>query len=186
MRKNNRIMIVSIIAFLGSVTFLIANKDTSFRANAPFGIANGDTVSAFGTAWTNGSIHAKIVGTAYNIEIGGNNGTPQIPALEIATPQAINGYGAGDYIFVDVQHFGSRANVAWDAAKLATYGFSIQDISNPLISTPQTFYAGSDITTLSEYQELPNPYSNPYWYAPGQYVHIKLWPAPSIKIISLS
>jgi len=106
--------------------------------------------------------------------------------LEIATPKAINGYGPGDYIFVDVQHFGKYANAVFDKFKLATYGFVVQDISDPLVSTPQTFYAGSDITTLSSYQELANPYSNHYWYAPGEYVHIKLWPQPWIKITSLT
>ncbi|WP_243835187.1 hypothetical protein [Alicyclobacillus sacchari] len=66
------------------------------------------------------------------------------------------------------------------------YGFTLTDNTNPSdLSSRVKYYAGSDVYTLSGWYAQPNPYSNTYWYAPGQYVHLAPYAKPYVRIDSV-
>ncbi|SDX06490.1 hypothetical protein SAMN04489725_1481, partial [Alicyclobacillus hesperidum] len=151
-------------------------------------ISNGDLVQVKlnGGAWTNGNIQDNFTGTGDNIGIGGNNGSTQVPAVEVANQQAMNGYGPGDYIFTQATEIpGNGANPVWIKHFLGNYGFVLEDKSQPSSKPIYGYYAGSDVYTLSGWYAQPNPYSNPYWYAPGQYVHLAPYAKPYVRIDSV-
>ncbi|EJY57279.1 hypothetical protein URH17368_0002 [Alicyclobacillus hesperidum URH17-3-68] len=151
-------------------------------------ISNGDLVQVKlnGGAWTNGNIQDNFTGTGDNIGIGGNNGSTQVPAVEVANQQAMNGYGPGDYIFTQATEIpGNGANPVWIQHFLGNYGFVLEDKSQPSSKPIYGYYAGSDVYTLSGWYAQPNPYSNPYWYAPGQYVHLAPYAKPYVRIDSV-
>lgn len=155
------------------------------RADSGSGsMQNGDDLIAYGKAWTNGNIKQSIEGKCTLISIGGNNGTPSIPALEISSSQAINGYGPGNYILTSSEYLGGNGvNIPYSDAVLNTYNFTIKDITHPGASPTDNYYAGSDVYELSGYYSMSNPYSNPFYYASGQYVHLTPIPKPAINIV---
>ncbi|WP_230087647.1 beta strand repeat-containing protein [Alicyclobacillus mali (ex Roth et al. 2021)] len=98
----------------------------------------------------------------------------------------MNGYGPGDYIFTQATEIpGNGANLVWIQHFLSNYGFVLEDKSQPSSKPIYGYYAGSDVYTLSGWYAQPNPYSNPYWYAPGQYVHLAPYAKPYVKIDSV-
>ncbi|SDX06646.1 hypothetical protein SAMN04489725_1492, partial [Alicyclobacillus hesperidum] len=152
------------------------------------GINNGDVVEVSippgsNGAWTNGNVQQGFSGTGDNVAIGGNNGSTQVLAVEVANQQAMNGYGPGDYIFTQSDEIpGNGANPVWIQHFLPSYKFTLKDRNN---QTSGLYYAGSDVYTLSGWYAQPNPYSNPYWYAPGQYVHLAPYAKPYVRIDSV-
>ncbi|MCY0875558.1 MAG: hypothetical protein OWT28_04715, partial [Firmicutes bacterium] len=136
-----------------------------------------------GSAWTNGAITQPFTGIETDMAIGGNDGIEQVPALEIANKQAMNGYGPGDYIFTSIPVIqGNGVNPDYARHILDQFGFTLVDRSTE--KTDIGYYAGSDVYVLSGYDNAPNPYSNPYYYASGQYVHLIPIARPSIRITS--
>lgn len=154
-------------------------------------IPNGDLLEVTGNAWTNGNVKGTMQGYATVIAIGGNTADginiPQIPALEIADPQAIDGYGPGCYIFTqDDEIGGNGVNMAWVNHFLPNYTFRITDLTHPSDSPTGVWYAGSDVYELSGYSALSNPYNNPYYYASGQYVHLYPYNKPSVSVTNVT
>lgn len=149
----------------------------------PVWAATGDIDTVSGSAWTNGSITQPFTGIETDMAIGGNNGIEEVPAIEIANRQAMNGYGPGDYIFTTAPLIrGNGVNPDYVQHVLDQFGFTIVDQSTD--KTNNGYYAGSDVYVLSGYDNAPNPYGNPYYYATGQYVHLLAIARPSIEITS--
>ena len=98
--------------------------------------STSNTYSAQGHSWTNGQDLGSPDGKMNDIAIGGNGDTQQIPALEIFTPQAANGFGPGSYIYTNVPFIGGPANGN------ASYA---QMVLNP--STTKYYYTIYDHTT---------------------------------------
>ncbi|WP_304459046.1 beta strand repeat-containing protein [Alicyclobacillus sendaiensis] len=181
---NKKKTILSILAVLATSSLWISYSPMAFA-----GMNNGDEVDVKVTkgAWTNGNLLTSFNGTGDNISIGGNDGSSQIPAVEVANQQAMNGYGPGDYIFTQSSIIpGNGANPVWIQHFLVNshnYGFDLYDTTSR--SELGNYYAGSDVYTLSGWYAQPNPYSNPYWYAPGQYVHLAPYAKPYVRIDSV-
>lgn len=180
---DNKKFIAGVTASILFISAMLVNFEPVNAA-----ITNGDLIQVKlnGGAWTNGNIQDNFTGTGDNIEIGGNNGSTQIPAVEVANQQAMNGYGPGDYIFTQSTIIpGNGANPVWIQHFLNNYGFVLEDKSQPNSQPIYGYYAGSDVYTLSGWYAQPNPYSNPYWYAPGQYVHLAPYAKPYVRIDSV-
>ncbi|WP_206886101.1 hypothetical protein [Alicyclobacillus mali (ex Roth et al. 2021)] len=180
---DNKKFIAGVTASILFISAMLVNFEPVNAA-----ITNGDLIQVKlnGGAWTNGNIQDNFTGTGDNIEIGGNNGSTQIPAVEVANQQAMNGYGPGDYIFTQSTIIpGNGANPVWIQHLLNNYGFVLEDKSQPNSQPIYGYYAGSDVYTLSGWYAQPNPYSNPYWYAPGQYVHLAPYAKPYVRIDSV-
>ena len=169
--------LVGIIAAGALVAFFFSQTHAQSTINIP----NGDECRATGSAYSNPNITQAVTGYSTIIGMGVSSTTDYTPALEIATSAAENGYGPGDYIFVPIKFLaGAYGNQAFADHVMSNFGFRITDITHPLDTPSNTFYASSDISAISGFKQLPNPYSNPDWYGPGQYVHLAVVPLPQI------
>lgn len=175
--------LVGVIAAGALVAFFFGQSHAQSIINIP----NGDECIAKGKAFTNSNITQAVTGYSQIIGMGVSSTQDYTPALELATSQAINGYGAGDYIFVPIKFLaGAYGNQAYVDVAMKNYGFTITDITHPADSPTNKFYASSDISAISGFYQKPNPYSNPDWYGPGQYVHLGIVPPPQISNLHLS
>jgi len=118
--------------------------------------ATGDTDTVSGSAWTNGSITQPFTGTETDIAIGGNDGIPQVSAIEIANRQAMNGYGPGDYIFTTSQFIeGNGVNSDYARRILGEYRFTI--LNQTTGQSSYGYYAGSDVYVLLRLLQRTQP-----------------------------
>lgn len=178
MNKTKYIAVGSLVGVMAAgamVAFFFGQSHAQSIINIP----NGDECIAKGKAFTNSNITQAVTGYSQIIGMGVSSTQDYTPALELATSQAINGYGPGDYIFVPIKFLaGAYGNQAFAANVMNNYGFTITDVTHPADSPTNKFYASSDVSAISGFKQLPNPYSNPDWYGPGQYIHLAIVPLP--------